>query len=75
MQQHQFLVDCGEATQIRLRQHKAKLFSINHIFISHLHGDHFYGLIGLVSSYRLMWRTTDLHIYGPKASKKSYYCN
>jgi len=70
MQQHQFLVDCGEATQIRLRQHKAKLFSINHIFISHLHGDHFYGLIGLVSSYRLMGRTTDLHIYGPKGIKE-----
>jgi ribonuclease Z len=66
MKGHLFLIDCGEGTQIRLRQHKAKFSRINHIFISHLHGDHFFGLIGLISTFGLMNRSQDLHVYGPK---------
>lgn len=65
-----FLIDCGEGTQVQLRKNKVKFSKINHIFISHLHGDHFYGLIGLVSTFMLLGRTTDLHIYGPKGIKE-----
>jgi ribonuclease Z len=54
-----------------LRKSKAKFSRIKHIFISHLHGDHFYGLIGLISTFRLLGRTTDLHIYGPVGIKES----
>lgn len=61
-----FLIDCGEGTQVQLRRNKVKFSKINHIFISHLHGDHFFGLVGLVSTFMLLNRTTDLHIYGPK---------
>ncbi|WBL44970.1 ribonuclease Z [Algoriphagus halophytocola] len=60
------LLDCGEAMQLQARAFKIKVSKINHIFISHLHGDHYYGLIGLLSSYSLGKRTTPLHIYGPK---------
>ena len=67
---HLFLIDCGEGTQIQLRQQKIKFSRIKHIFISHLHGDHFYGLVGLVSTFRLLGRTADLHIYGPKGIKE-----
>jgi len=63
---HLFLIDCAEGTQVQLRRNKLRFSKINHIFISHLHGDHFYGLIGLVSTFMLLNRTTDLHIYGPK---------
>ena len=65
-----FLIDCGEGTQVQLRKHKIKFSKINHIFISHLHGDHYYGLIGLVSTFMLLNRTNDLHIYGPKGIKE-----
>ncbi len=68
---HLFLVDCGEGTQVQLRKHKIKFSNINHIFISHLHGDHFFGLIGLVSTYMLLGREKDLHIYGPKGIKEA----
>ncbi|MDI5950036.1 ribonuclease Z [Flavobacterium yafengii] len=61
-----FLIDCAEGTQVQLRKNKIQFSKINHIFISHLHGDHFFGLIGLVSTFTLLNRTTDLHIYGPK---------
>lgn len=67
---HMFLIDCAEGTQVQLRRNKIKFSKINHIFISHLHGDHFYGLIGLVSSFMLLNRTNDLHIYGPKGIKE-----
>lgn len=60
-----FLIDCGEATQIQLRKFKLKFQRINHIFISHLHGDHYLGLIGLLSSMHLLGRTVDLHLYCP----------
>ncbi|HLA54936.1 MAG TPA: ribonuclease Z [Flavobacterium sp.] len=64
-----FLIDCGEGTQVQLRKNKIKFSKINHIFISHLHGDHVYGLIGLVSTFMLLGRAADLHIYGPKGIK------
>ncbi len=58
-----FLVDCGEGTQIRLKKYKFSFARIQHIFISHLHGDHYYGLIGLISTRNLLAIGTDLHIY------------
>ena len=64
------LIDCGEVTQIQLRKLGIKFARIQHIFISHLHGDHFYGLIGLISTFRLLGRTADLHVYGPKGIKE-----
>ncbi|CAM3317566.1 ribonuclease Z [Zobellia roscoffensis] len=68
---HMFLIDCGEGTQVQLRKHKIKFSRINHIFISHLHGDHFFGLSGLVSTFRLLGREKELHIYGPKGIKEA----
>lgn len=65
-----FLIDCGEGTQVQLRKNKIRFSKINHIFISHLHGDHFFGLIGLISTFALLNRTADLHIYGPKGLKE-----
>lgn len=70
MEERCFLIDCGEGTQVQLRKAKAKFSKINHIFISHLHGDHSYGLPGLISSFRLLGRETPLHIYGPKGIKE-----
>jgi ribonuclease Z len=64
------LIDCGEGTQMQLRKLGVKFARIQHIFISHLHGDHFYGLIGLISTFRLLGRSADLHIYGPKGIKE-----
>lgn len=68
---HRFLIDCGEGTQVQLRKAKVSFAHIKHIFISHLHGDHFYGLPGLVSSFRLLGREAPLHIYGPKGIKEA----
>ena len=62
---HNFLIDCGEGTQVLLRKAKVKFSHIKHIFISHLHGDHFFGLPGLISTFRLLGREAPLHIYGP----------
>lgn len=62
-----FLIDCGEGTQMQLAKYKVKRGRINHIFISHLHGDHYFGLIGLITSMGLLGREQDLHIYGPPA--------
>lgn len=59
-----FLIDCGEGTQIQLRKYRIKLSRLNHIFISHLHGDHTFGLFGLLSSFNLIGRKHELHIYG-----------
>ena len=64
------LIDCGEGTQMQLRKLKIKFARIQHIFISHLHGDHCYGLVGLISTFRLLGREADLHIYGPKGIKE-----
>ncbi|RYJ44929.1 ribonuclease Z [Flavobacterium beibuense] len=65
-----FLIDCGEGTQVQLRKNKVRFSKINHVFISHLHGDHVYGLIGLISTFSLLNRKTDLHIHGPKGVKE-----
>ncbi|HLV15256.1 MAG TPA: ribonuclease Z [Xanthomarina sp.] len=67
---HIFLIDCGEGTQVELRRNKVKFNRIKHIFISHLHGDHYFGLIGLISTFRLLTRETELHIYSPKGLKE-----
>jgi ribonuclease Z len=64
-QDENYLIDCGEGTQVQLTKYKVKRSRINKIFISHLHGDHYFGLIGLVTSMGLTGRTNDLHIYGP----------
>ncbi|MBW8523408.1 ribonuclease Z [Chryseobacterium chendengshani] len=70
MEERCFLIDCGEGTQVQLRKAKARFSKINHIFISHLHGDHCFGLPGLIASFRLLGRDIPLHVYGPKGIKK-----
>ncbi len=67
---HIFLIDCGEGTQVELRRNKVRFSRIKHIFISHLHGDHFFGLVGLVSTFKLLSREEPLHIHGPKGIKE-----
>jgi len=64
IQNKSFLVDCGEATQIQLMRMQANVHRINHIFISHLHGDHYLGLMGLIFTMHLQRRVNDLHLYG-----------
>lgn len=61
-----FLVDCGEGTQIQMNRFKIRRSRIQHIFISHLHGDHYFGLPGLLNSYSLTSRKDPLHLYGPE---------
>ncbi len=63
IQNRSFLVDCGEATQMQLMRMQANFHRINHIFISHLHGDHYLGLMGLIFTLHLQRRTNDLHVY------------
>tara|TARA_B100000902_G_C27251201_1_gene885364 strand:- start:335 stop:1261 length:927 start_codon:yes stop_codon:yes gene_type:complete len=65
-----FLIDCGEGTQVQLRKYQLSFQRINHVFISHLHGDHYFGLIGLISSMHLLGRNKDLHIYAHKELKE-----
>jgi ribonuclease Z len=65
-----FLIDCGEGTQMQLRRYHLKLQRISQIFISHLHGDHYFGLIGLISSMHLLGRNDELHVYGPAQLEK-----
>ena len=62
---HLFLVDCGEGTQTQMNKYKIRRSRINHIFISHLHGDHYFGLIGLITSMGLLGRHQELNLYGP----------
>ncbi len=69
MRNHTFLIDCGEGTQMRIQQYNVKWFNIDHIFISHLHGDHYYGLIGLLTTFNLLKRQADLTLYAPKELK------
>ena len=66
IQDRHFLIDCGEGTQIQLRKFNCKFSKINHIFISHLHGDHFLGIFGYLSSLNLLGRNNDIHIYAPE---------
>lgn len=65
----QFMIDCGEGTQMRMIQYNAVHRNLDHIFISHLHGDHFYGLAGLISSFHLLRRKIPLYIYAPRKLK------
>jgi ribonuclease Z len=60
-----FLIDCGEGTQMQISRYRLKLGRLRHIFISHLHGDHYLGLVGLLSTLNLRNRRYDLHIFGP----------
>ncbi|WP_299668668.1 ribonuclease Z [uncultured Polaribacter sp.] len=66
-----FLIDCGEGTQRQMRKYKVGFSKIDHIFISHLHGDHFYGLVGLLSTYGILSREKEMHIFGPKGIKNA----
>ena len=75
-----FMIDCGEGTQLQLRRSKLKFTRLNHIFISHLHGDHCFGLMGLISTFGLLGRTATLHIYAHEDLEKllapqlEYFC-
>jgi ribonuclease Z len=60
-----FLVDCGEGTQIQMINYKIRRGKISHIFISHLHGDHYFGLVGLINSFSLLGHQQELHVFGP----------
>lgn len=80
MRDKQYMIDCGEGTQIRLRQMGIKINRLGHIFISHLHGDHCFGLIGFISSCGMLNRTADLHIHAQSDLEKlleiqlNYFC-
>jgi ribonuclease Z len=75
-----YMIDCGEGSQLQFRALKLKFQRLNHIFISHLHGDHCFGLPGLISTLGLLGRTADLHIYAQPDAEKiflpifSYFC-
>ena len=77
----QFMIDCGEGTQIRMRQMNLKTNRLGHIFISHLHGDHVFGLIGMISTFGMLNRTADLHIHAPEELEQllspqlTFFCN
>ncbi|HMG83004.1 MAG TPA: ribonuclease Z [Ferruginibacter sp.] len=64
-----YLIDCGEGTQMQMAKYKIRRSRITHVFISHLHGDHYFGLIGLLNSLSLLGRTQDLHIFAPAPLK------
>lgn len=64
------LIDCGEGTQVQIRKYGIKLQRIEHILISHLHGDHYFGLVGLLSSMHLLGRVKPINIYGPEGLKE-----
>lgn len=74
------MIDCGEGTQVQLRRSRLRFSRLNHIFISHLHGDHCFGLIGLISTYAMLERTAQLHIYAHAdlqrllAPQLDYFC-
>ena len=65
-----FLVDCGEGTQMQMAKYRIRRSRINHIFISHLHGDHYFGLIGLITSMGLLGREHDMHLHAPAQLKE-----
>ncbi|HLX91714.1 MAG TPA: ribonuclease Z [Puia sp.] len=69
MDEHVFLIDCGEGTQSQMSKFKIRRSKINHVFISHLHGDHYFGLIGLITSMGLLGRVHDLHVFAPPQLK------
>ena len=61
------MIDCGEGTQVQLRHAHISFTKIRAVFISHLHGDHCFGLIGMISTFGMLGRTNDLHVYAPQA--------
>lgn len=61
-----FMVDCGEGTQLQMRKFKTRMSKLHSLFISHLHGDHIFGLPGLLSTLSMLGRTGELHIYAHK---------
>lgn len=69
LNEHLFLVDCGEGTQMQIARYRIRRSRINHIFISHLHGDHYFGLMGLLTSMGLLGREQELHLYAPSPLK------
>lgn len=69
-QDEHFLIDCGEGTQLQMSKYKIRRSKITHIFISHMHGDHYFGLIGLLTSMSLLSRTQDLHLHAPPLLEK-----
>lgn len=76
-----FMIDCGEGAQMQLRKTHLKFSRLNHIFISHFHGDHCFGLLGLISTFGLLGRTADMYIHSPEGTEKifrpmlDYFCN
>ena len=68
--QSRYLIDCGEGTQMQLRRNRIRLQRIKAIFISHLHGDHYFGLIGLINTMHMLGRQTELDIFGPPDLKQ-----
>jgi ribonuclease Z len=70
LDEHLFLIDCGEGTQMQLSKYRIRRSKINHIFISHLHGDHYFGLPGLLTTLGLMNREHELHLYAPAPLKE-----
>ncbi|HYC40845.1 MAG TPA: ribonuclease Z [Chitinophagaceae bacterium] len=60
------LIDCGEGTQIQMIRYKIRRSKISHVFISHLHGDHYFGLVGLITSFSLLGHQQELHVFGPE---------
>ena len=75
-----FMIDCGEGTQLQYCRNKLSFSRLNHIFISHLHGDHLFGLPGLISTFNLLGRTAELHVHSPKGLEQMMkpimdYCN
>ena len=73
VQNRTLLIDCGEGSQVQIRKNKIRMQKINHIFISHLHGDHYFGLIGLLSTFNLLGRENELHVYGPRDLENVIY--
>ena len=62
-----YMIDCGEGAQLQMRRSRLKFSRLNHVFISHLHGDHCFGLIGLISTFGLLGRTAPLYVHAPAA--------
>lgn len=77
----QFMIDCGEGTQLQLRRSKIRFTKLGHVFISHLHGDHCFGLLGMISTFGMLGRTAPLHIFAPGdyselfAKELEFFCN
>ena len=69
-----FMVDCGEGVQLQLRRLRVHFSKVSHVFISHLHGDHCFGLIGMISTFGLLGRTAKLHIYANEQLKEVLDC-